>query len=99
MLTCMSRLFLEVGPNDPARRKMLPLKQQQEAFESVYLKAQEGMGLPVSECQRLRSPWYTCWSSPTLSSVTEELLLGRPAGRVVEPQGGLVEESERGAVL
>lgn len=86
MLTCMSRLFLEVEPNDPARRKMLPLKQQQEAFESVYLKAQEGMGLPVSECQRLRRPWYTCWSSPTLSSsssVTEELLLRRPAGRVV----------------
>lgn len=42
--TCMSRFFLEVGPD----RKMLPLKQQQEAFEHVYLRAQEGMLLPVS---------------------------------------------------
>ncbi|CAF90921.1 unnamed protein product, partial [Tetraodon nigroviridis] len=40
--TCMSRFFLEVGPD----RKMLPLKQQQEAFEHVYLRAQEGMLLP-----------------------------------------------------
>lgn len=44
----MSRLFLEVGPSRADGRKMLPLKRQQEAFESVYLKAQEGMGLPVS---------------------------------------------------
>lgn len=27
---------------------MVPLRRQQEAFESVYLKAQEGMRLPVS---------------------------------------------------
>lgn len=44
----MSRLFLEVQPNDPDRRRMLPLKRQQEAFESIYLKAQEGMNFLVS---------------------------------------------------
>lgn len=48
MFACMSRLFLEVRPGDPDGRKMLPLKQQQEAFENVYLKAQQGMRLPVS---------------------------------------------------
>uniref|UniRef100_H3CCZ5 Serine-protein kinase ATM n=1 Tax=Tetraodon nigroviridis TaxID=99883 RepID=H3CCZ5_TETNG len=40
--TSVERFFLEVGPD----RKMLPLKQQQEAFEHVYLRAQEGMLLP-----------------------------------------------------
>lgn len=48
MFTFMSRLFLEVQPNDPDRRRMLPLKRQQEAFESIYLKAQEGMKFLVS---------------------------------------------------
>lgn len=47
MFTCASRLFLEVGPQDPDGRKMLPLPRQQEAFESVYLKAQEGMKMLV----------------------------------------------------
>lgn len=47
MFTCTFRLFLEVGPKDPDGRKMLPLTRQQEAFESVYLKAQEGMKLLV----------------------------------------------------
>lgn len=77
----MSRLFLEVGPNDPDRRKMLPLKRQQAAFESVYLKAQEGMGLQVSVSAG-KGPHTPAWvDSPTLLlSVTEELLLGRPAG-------------------
>lgn len=32
----------------PDKRKMLPLKHQQAAFENIYLKAQEGMRLPVS---------------------------------------------------
>eukprot|EP00066_Takifugu_rubripes_P017315 XP_011606581.1 PREDICTED: serine-protein kinase ATM [Takifugu rubripes] len=41
--TSVERLFLEVQPNDPDQRRMLPLKRQQEAFESIYLKAQEGM--------------------------------------------------------
>lgn len=44
----MSRLFLELQPNDSDQRRMLPLKRQQEAFESIYLKAQEGMKLLVS---------------------------------------------------
>lgn len=35
-------------PEHPDKRKMLPLKHQQAAFETVYLKAQEGMRLPVS---------------------------------------------------
>lgn len=35
-------------PEHPDKRKMLPLKHQQAAFENVYLKAQEGMKLPVS---------------------------------------------------
>lgn len=48
LFTFMSRLFLEVRPNDPDRRSMLPLKRQQEAFESIYLKAQEGMNFLVS---------------------------------------------------
>lgn len=48
MFTCMSRLFLEVRPGGPDRRKMLPLKQQLEAFENVYLKAQQGMRFLVS---------------------------------------------------
>ncbi|XP_078023307.1 serine-protein kinase ATM isoform X1 [Epinephelus lanceolatus] len=50
MLVAMSveRLFLEMRPERPDNRKMLPLKHQQAAFENVYLKAQEGMKLPVS---------------------------------------------------
>ena len=43
----VSRLFLEMKHEHPDRRKMLPLKHQQAAFENVYLKAQEGMKLPV----------------------------------------------------
>ncbi|XP_042342685.1 serine-protein kinase ATM [Plectropomus leopardus] len=48
MLVAMSveRLFLEMRPDSPDKRKMLPLKHQQAAFENVYLKAQEGMKLP-----------------------------------------------------
>ncbi|KAG7478644.1 serine-protein kinase ATM [Solea senegalensis] len=48
MLVAMSvgRLFLDVKPELPDKRKMLPLKHQQAAFENVYLKAQEGMRLP-----------------------------------------------------
>ncbi|XP_039987125.1 serine-protein kinase ATM [Xiphias gladius] len=50
MLVAMSveRLFLEMRPDHPDKRKMLPLKHQQAAFENVYLKAQEGMRLPRS---------------------------------------------------
>uniref|UniRef100_A0A671YCG8 non-specific serine/threonine protein kinase n=1 Tax=Sparus aurata TaxID=8175 RepID=A0A671YCG8_SPAAU len=50
MLVALSveRLFLEMRPEHPEKRKMLPLKHQQAAFETVYLKAQEGMRLPVS---------------------------------------------------
>ncbi|XP_067450490.1 serine-protein kinase ATM isoform X1 [Thunnus thynnus] len=50
MLVAMSaeRLFLEMKHEHPDRRKMLPLKHQQAAFENVYLKAQEGMKLPKS---------------------------------------------------
>nr|XP_046246217.1 serine-protein kinase ATM isoform X2 [Scatophagus argus] len=50
MLVAMSveRLFLEMRPEHPDKRKMLPLKHQQKAFESIYLKAQEGMRLPKS---------------------------------------------------
>lgn len=47
VLFCISRLFLEIKPESPGKRRMLPLKHQQAAFESVYLKAQEGMRLPV----------------------------------------------------
>uniref|UniRef100_A0A8C5ALW6 non-specific serine/threonine protein kinase n=1 Tax=Gadus morhua TaxID=8049 RepID=A0A8C5ALW6_GADMO len=44
MLAAMSveRLFVEMKAGQPERR-MLPLHHQQEAFERVYLKAQEGM--------------------------------------------------------
>ncbi|XP_017275623.1 serine-protein kinase ATM isoform X2 [Kryptolebias marmoratus] len=47
MLVAVSveRLFLEMGPKQPDKRKMLPLKLQQAAFENIYLKAQEGMRL------------------------------------------------------
>ncbi|XP_022624615.1 serine-protein kinase ATM [Seriola dumerili] len=50
MLVAMSveRLFLEMSPEQPDKKKMLPLKHQQDAFENVYLKAQEGMRLPRS---------------------------------------------------
>uniref|UniRef100_A0AAQ5ZG16 non-specific serine/threonine protein kinase n=1 Tax=Amphiprion ocellaris TaxID=80972 RepID=A0AAQ5ZG16_AMPOC len=50
MLVAMSveRLFLEFRPDHPEKRKMLPLKHQQAAFENIYLKAQEGMKLPRS---------------------------------------------------
>ncbi|XP_030248293.1 serine-protein kinase ATM isoform X3 [Sparus aurata] len=50
MLVALSveRLFLEMRPEHPEKRKMLPLKHQQAAFETVYLKAQEGMRLPKS---------------------------------------------------
>ncbi|XP_029922757.1 serine-protein kinase ATM isoform X2 [Myripristis murdjan] len=48
MLVAMSveRLFVEMSPDQPDKRKMLPLKHQQKAFENIYLKAQEGMRLP-----------------------------------------------------
>ncbi|KAK0156293.1 Serine-protein kinase ATM [Merluccius polli] len=44
MLAAMSveRLFVEMKAGQPERR-MLPLQHQQDAFEKVYLKAQEGM--------------------------------------------------------
>ncbi|XP_047449742.1 serine-protein kinase ATM isoform X2 [Mugil cephalus] len=50
MLVAMSveRLFLELRPEHLEKRKMLPLKHQQTAFENIYLKAQEGMKLPRS---------------------------------------------------
>ncbi|KAI3354414.1 hypothetical protein L3Q82_018938 [Scortum barcoo] len=50
MLVAMSveRLFLEIRPEHRDKRKMLPLKHQQAAFENIYLKAQEGMRLPRS---------------------------------------------------
>lgn len=47
VLSFLSRLFLEIKPESPGKRRMLPLKNQQAAFESIYLKAQEGMRLPV----------------------------------------------------
>ncbi|XP_068601356.1 serine-protein kinase ATM [Brachionichthys hirsutus] len=43
----VERLFLEMRAEHPDKGKMLPLEHQQAAFESVYLKAQEGMRLPV----------------------------------------------------
>ncbi|KAJ3590644.1 hypothetical protein NHX12_008594, partial [Muraenolepis orangiensis] len=45
MLAAMSveRLFVEMKAGQPERRKMLPLQHQQDSFEKVYLKAQEGM--------------------------------------------------------
>lgn len=36
-----------MSSEQPDKTKMLPLKHQQKAFENVYLKAQEGMKLPV----------------------------------------------------
>ncbi|XP_022052894.2 serine-protein kinase ATM isoform X1 [Acanthochromis polyacanthus] len=50
MLVAVSveRLFLEFRPDHSEKRKMLPLKHQQTAFENIYLKAQEGMKLPRS---------------------------------------------------
>ncbi|XP_028274525.1 serine-protein kinase ATM isoform X2 [Parambassis ranga] len=52
MLVAMSveRLFLEINLDYPDKRKMLPLKHQQRAFNNIYLKAQEGMKLPRSTC-------------------------------------------------
>uniref|UniRef100_A0A3Q1IFI7 non-specific serine/threonine protein kinase n=1 Tax=Anabas testudineus TaxID=64144 RepID=A0A3Q1IFI7_ANATE len=50
--TSVERLFLEVSPEHPYKRKMLPLKHQQAAFENVYLKAQEGMKSSSSEDQQ-----------------------------------------------
>uniref|UniRef100_A0A672YB26 non-specific serine/threonine protein kinase n=1 Tax=Sphaeramia orbicularis TaxID=375764 RepID=A0A672YB26_9TELE len=46
-IVLVSRLFLEMRPDHPDYRKMLPLKHQQTAFENIYLKAQEGMRIPV----------------------------------------------------
>ncbi|XP_070761541.1 serine-protein kinase ATM isoform X3 [Enoplosus armatus] len=46
--TSVERLFLEMRPEHLDKRKMLPLKHQQAAFETVYLKAQEGMRRPKS---------------------------------------------------
>lgn len=48
MLSSIHRLFLEMTPDSLEKRKMLPLKCQQTAFENVYLKAQEGMRVQVS---------------------------------------------------
>ena len=48
LFSFVSRLFLDMRPEHPDKRKMLPLKHQQAAFENIYLKAQEGMKLPVS---------------------------------------------------
>ncbi|XP_035535894.1 serine-protein kinase ATM isoform X2 [Morone saxatilis] len=50
MLVAVSveRLFLDMRPEHSDKRKMLPLKHQQKAFETIYLKAQEGMRLPKS---------------------------------------------------
>ena len=48
MLSSIHRLFLEMTPDSLEKRKMLPLKCQQTAFENVYLKAQEGMRLQVN---------------------------------------------------
>ncbi|RVE64573.1 hypothetical protein OJAV_G00127090 [Oryzias javanicus] len=46
--TSVERLFLEMKPEHPEMRKMMPLKHQQQAFEHIYLKAQEGMKPPGS---------------------------------------------------
>ncbi|XP_035241866.1 serine-protein kinase ATM [Anguilla anguilla] len=45
MLAAMTvdRLFLEWTPDGSERKRMLPLKLQQKAFENVYLEAQNGM--------------------------------------------------------
>ncbi|KAK6296641.1 hypothetical protein J4Q44_G00327830 [Coregonus suidteri] len=50
MLAAMTveRLFLQITPDSLEKRKMLPLKCQQTAFENVYLKAQEGMSIQKS---------------------------------------------------
>uniref|UniRef100_A0A8C8F0Z6 non-specific serine/threonine protein kinase n=1 Tax=Oncorhynchus tshawytscha TaxID=74940 RepID=A0A8C8F0Z6_ONCTS len=55
MLAAMTveRLFLEMTPDSLEKRKMLPLKCQQTAFENVYLKAQEGMRLQNSSPEDL----------------------------------------------
>ncbi|KAM3615619.1 uncharacterized protein V6R79_005129 [Siganus canaliculatus] len=47
MLVAVSveRLFLDMTPERPGQRKMLPLQHQQTSFEAIYLKAQEGMTL------------------------------------------------------
>ncbi|KAK6486135.1 serine-protein kinase ATM-like isoform X1 [Huso huso] len=47
LLVAMSvnRLFQEVVPHRSGKLKMLPLKLQLQAFENVYLKAQDGMRL------------------------------------------------------
>ncbi|XP_030599575.1 serine-protein kinase ATM-like [Archocentrus centrarchus] len=44
----LERLFLDMSSEHPDKRKMLPLKHQRKAFETIYLKAQEGMKLPRS---------------------------------------------------
>uniref|UniRef100_A0A8C5CNQ1 non-specific serine/threonine protein kinase n=1 Tax=Gadus morhua TaxID=8049 RepID=A0A8C5CNQ1_GADMO len=55
MLAAMSveRLFVEMKAGQPERR-MLPLHHQQEAFERVYLKAQEGMRFSSAPSEELR---------------------------------------------
>ncbi|XP_074534953.1 serine-protein kinase ATM [Halichoeres trimaculatus] len=50
----LERLFLELKPEQPEKKKMLPLKHQQAAFENIYLKAQEGMRLPRSNSSEYR---------------------------------------------
>lgn len=45
-LVSLCRLFVEVKA-ETSKRRTLPLQHQQSAFKSVYLKAQEGMKLPV----------------------------------------------------
>ncbi|KAJ8368814.1 hypothetical protein SKAU_G00088420 [Synaphobranchus kaupii] len=51
MLAAMTvdRLFLEWTPDGSERKKMLPLRLQQTAFENIYLEAQKGMTVQVLE--------------------------------------------------
>lgn len=52
-----SRLFVEVKADQPDKRRMLPLQHQQDAFERVYLKAQEGMRFSVIYLVSLSAPF------------------------------------------
>lgn len=72
-----------MSSEQPDKKKMLPLKHQQKAFENVYLKAQEGMKLPVrpssiTTCQQLFAIVHTHTHTPTnvlfVQSHTERLL-------------------------
>lgn len=81
---------MEVKAETSEERRMLPLKHQQSAFKSVYLKAQEGMKLPVRPAAAGRGLFVvsSCCAVVLMSLrpgglFSAERLAGRPGGRVL----------------